>query len=125
MNRRQFLFLGLSLAASLPFLGKTIKKVQAEQKKVKIDISNMEENEVRSEGWGDKTVYVRKQEGELKVFVGNCPHQGCVVSVSEDGWLCPCHKARFDKNGKVLSGPTNKDLEIPPYKIIGDTVEIG
>lgn len=39
-----------------------------------------------------------------------CTHLGCTVSVTSDGMVCPCHGSRFDRMGKVLSGPADKSL---------------
>jgi Rieske Fe-S protein len=39
-----------------------------------------------------------------------CTHLGCTVSVTPEGMVCPCHGSRFDRSGKVLSGPAEKPL---------------
>jgi cytochrome b6-f complex iron-sulfur subunit len=39
-----------------------------------------------------------------------CPHLGCLVNPDQDGFLCPCHGSRYDKNGKVMRGPSKQDL---------------
>jgi Rieske Fe-S protein len=39
-----------------------------------------------------------------------CPHLGCIVEARDDGYTCPCHGSRFDKNGAVLRGPSTHDL---------------
>lgn len=43
-----------------------------------------------------------------------CPHIGCnlIYNEVENTYDCPCHGSRFDKNGKCISGPANKDLNI-------------
>jgi cytochrome b6-f complex iron-sulfur subunit len=39
-----------------------------------------------------------------------CPHLGCLVNPDQDGFACPCHGSRYDKNGKVMRGPSKQDL---------------
>ena len=34
-----------------------------------------------------------------------CTHLGCIVKPSPDGFECPCHGSRFDRNGEVTRGP--------------------
>lgn len=43
-----------------------------------------------------------------------CPHQGCTVQANSEGFLCPCHGARFDRSGKLLRGPATRDLDRLP-----------
>jgi len=42
-----------------------------------------------------------------------CTHAKCIVAwnTSEKSWDCPCHGARFDCDGHVLTGPAREDLE--------------
>lgn len=39
-----------------------------------------------------------------------CPHLGCIVDPTENGFLCPCHGSRYDKTGAYLFGPSAKSL---------------
>ena len=43
-----------------------------------------------------------------------CPHVKCklIYNEIENTYDCPCHGSRFDKNGKVIKGPSNKDIMI-------------
>lgn len=43
-----------------------------------------------------------------------CPHMGCALqwNKQERSWDCPCHGSRFDKNGRKLTNPSQKDLEL-------------
>ena len=42
-----------------------------------------------------------------------CPHLGAklIYNEVEGTWDCPCHGSRFNKDGKVVSGPANKDIK--------------
>jgi len=63
---------------------------------------------------GNRQVAVyRGSRGALHEMSAVCPHLGCVVAwnPAEKTWDCPCHGSRFDKLGRVLSGPANKPLE--------------
>ncbi len=59
------------------------------------------------------------------VMIGVCTHFGC-VPVGEkgdfDGWYCPCHGSHYDTSGRIRKGPAPKNLVIPPYEYISDTV---
>jgi cytochrome b6-f complex iron-sulfur subunit len=39
-----------------------------------------------------------------------CTHLGCTVAVTSTGLSCPCHGSRFDRQGKVLTGPADRPL---------------
>lgn len=43
-----------------------------------------------------------------------CPHAKCglIFNETEQTWDCPCHGSRFDKTGKCINGPSNKDIII-------------
>ena len=60
-----------------------------------------------------KVAVLRTEDGALLERSAICPHLGCIVAWNsvEKTWDCPCHGSRFDKSGKVINGPANKDLE--------------
>jgi len=39
-----------------------------------------------------------------------CTHLGCVVKPVEEGFECPCHGSRYDKDGVVTKGPAPRAL---------------
>ncbi len=68
------------------------------------------------------------------VVVGVCTHLGCVPlgnKPSQDrgdygGWFCPCHGSHYDTSGRIRRGPAPRNLEVPEYQFVGDTlIEIG
>ena len=69
------------------------------------------EGAVLQQGVAKVAVY-RDTEGELHVRSAVCPHLGCVVRWNrpERIWDCPCHGSRFDREGRVITGPSTADL---------------
>ena len=63
-----------------------------------------------------KEAVYRDEAGALYRCSAVCPHMGCIVrwNTVEKLWDCPCHGSRFDRYGKVLTGPSRADLEALP-----------
>ena len=42
-----------------------------------------------------------------------CTHLGCELEYNKttNTWDCPCHGSRFDRNGNLIDGPSQKDLK--------------
>jgi isorenieratene synthase len=54
--------------------------------------------------------------GKSEAISLTCTHQGCTVQKQTDGkFLCPCHGALYDTEGKVVSGPAKRNL--PRFQI--------
>ncbi|WP_353718395.1 FAD-dependent oxidoreductase [Dyadobacter sp. 676] len=62
---------------------------------------------------GRKLGVYKKEDGDVTVLDPVCSHAGCVVqwNDSEKSWDCPCHGARYNYHGEVLTGPARKPLE--------------
>jgi glycine/D-amino acid oxidase-like deaminating enzyme/nitrite reductase/ring-hydroxylating ferredoxin subunit len=60
----------------------------------------------------EKIAVYRDEQGRVHERHAKCPHLGCVVhwNPAETTWDCPCHGSRFDRYGKVINGPANRDL---------------
>ncbi|MEO7867376.1 MAG: FAD-dependent oxidoreductase [Candidatus Eisenbacteria bacterium] len=54
----------------------------------------------------------RDEQGSLSRMSAKCTHLGCEVAwnSAEKSWDCPCHGSRFDRHGKVVTGPAIDDL---------------
>ncbi|HEY4198102.1 MAG TPA: FAD-dependent oxidoreductase [Mucilaginibacter sp.] len=61
---------------------------------------------------GKKIAAYRDEDENIHALNPVCTHAACVVNWNseERSWDCPCHGARFDIDGKVLTGPATKDL---------------
>ncbi|MBE9225024.1 FAD-dependent oxidoreductase [Phormidium sp. LEGE 05292] len=73
------------------------------------------DNQVEYFGAGDEVFAVKNNSDEAISLT--CTHQGCTVQKQSNGeFHCPCHGAAFDKNGKVIKGPAQRDLA--KYKVV-------
>lgn len=63
---------------------------------------------------GEKVGAYKDKEGRIYTIVPKCAHLGCDLSWNnlDKTWDCPCHGSRYDYTGKMLYGPTVKDLYI-------------
>lgn len=61
---------------------------------------------------GKKIAAYRDDQGEIFALSPVCTHAGCIVNWNgeEKSWDCPCHGARYDINGQVLTGPATLSL---------------
>lgn len=63
--------------------------------------------------FGTKRVLVfRDTQSKLRALDAKCTHEGCTVQYvpGESSIWCACHNARFDVEGRVVSGPPPRPL---------------
>jgi len=62
---------------------------------------------------GKKVAAYRDEEGIFHTLSPVCTHAKCIVNwnAGEKSWDCPCHGARYDIDGNVLTGPATRGLE--------------
>ncbi|MCS3797431.1 FAD-dependent oxidoreductase [Niastella sp. OAS944] len=62
---------------------------------------------------GHTLALYKDEAGQVHAINPRCPHLKCTVSwnLTEKTWDCPCHGARYNANGEVLTGPADMDLE--------------
>jgi menaquinol-cytochrome c reductase iron-sulfur subunit len=68
------------------------------------------------------SVWVVTADGvEFTVFDPRCTHLGCPYRFDEakKQFLCPCHTAVFNVDGRVISGPPPRPLDRLPAKVVG------
>jgi len=80
-------------------------------------------------GLRDPTADVdRFHDMKWQVMLGVCTHLGCVPIADKGdygGFYCPCHGSHYDLAGRIRKGPAPRNLDVPPYKIQGDSLIIG
>jgi ubiquinol-cytochrome c reductase iron-sulfur subunit len=79
-----------------------------------------------------QTLAERTKEGHTNwlITMGVCTHLGCVplgagegeVKGEFGGYFCPCHGSHYDTAGRIRKGPAPKNLEVPEYEFVSDTV---
>ena len=102
-----------------------------------VDLSSLPDNNARNDNLGadvdgadDNRVLTPPEgtdaiDGEWLVMMGVCTHLGCVpLGDAGDfgGWFCPCHGSHYDTSGRIRKGPAPKNLAVPPYEFINDSV---
>ncbi len=60
-------------------------------------------------------VCIVREGNRLAAISTTCTHLGCIVSIADTGFACPCHGSRYDQDGTVTGGPAPKPL--PWYKV--------
>ena len=60
---------------------------------------------------GKSVAIYKDNDKEYKVY-NTCPHMGCslIFNAVDKTWDCPCHASRFSLSGKVIKGPSTKDI---------------
>ena len=76
----------------------------------------------------------RAERPEWLIVIGVCTHLGCIPLGQNSGdplgdwkgWYCPCHGSHYDTAGRIRKGPAPRNLDLPPYAFLTDTlVRIG
>ncbi len=67
---------------------------------------------------------IRKSEDPADIIIlsSRCTHLSCRVNWKEDrqAFICPCHDAAFDSEGKVINGPPPEPLRRFEYTVGDD-----
>jgi len=77
-------------------------------------------------GWGRFTesgsVWVVRNSDVITVFSAVCPHLGCSINASANGFICPCHRSSWDGAGVKTGGPTPRDMDLLEHRIENDAL---
>lgn len=136
LSRRRFLSFGITTIAGLigaalgiPLAGYAVSPALEQKKQEWSEVGLLSEfkpgqpkkieyEAFRKDGWIEETVkksaWVIVGEGSsVTVFDPRCTHLGCAYRWDENrkAFLCPCHDAAFDLEGKVIAGPPPRPLD--------------
>jgi len=78
------------------------------------ELSNLAHDEAKVvEYENQKLAIYKSKEGVIYALNPICTHLKCEVkwNLTEKTWDCPCHGARYNYDGKVITGPADHDLE--------------
>lgn len=117
----------------------TGQAIKAVFRKQPVFIRNLKPEEIASADQVDatslrdpQTLEERTKAGKTNwlITMGVCTHLGCVplgagegeVKGEFGGYFCPCHGSHYDTAGRIRKGPAPKNLEVPEYSFISDTV---
>jgi len=112
-----------------------------------LDMSGYKENELVTEKWRGKPIFVLKLTADMiskmdentkkrvitmgdstyMVTLGLCTHLGCIPGYDseEKTFLCACHGGMYDFTGQVTKAPPPRGLDIPPFRVDGNTLVLG
>jgi len=79
-------------------------------------------------GWGkfqtQRSVWVVRKGGDVKIFSGVCPHLGCSVTAKAEKFICACHNSEWDVQGATLTGPTPRGLDTLEFRVEDNKVKV-
>ena len=113
-----------------------------------LDLSNIPENQLITEKWRGKPIFILKQTKKMlevaknkkemdrlikvgddyfMIVVGLCTHLGCIPGYNPEklSFLCACHGGMYNSTADVTKAPPPRGLDIPPFKIDGKKVVLG
>jgi glycine/D-amino acid oxidase-like deaminating enzyme/nitrite reductase/ring-hydroxylating ferredoxin subunit len=79
------------------------------------ELSGLAPGEGKVVKYEDHHIAISKDKsGNIHAINPTCTHMKCSVAwnSAEQSWDCPCHGARYSAQGKVITGPASKDLEV-------------
>lgn len=130
-NRRKFLngLFGTSLlawvATALYPIMRYLSPLQLTSNADEAELNDKAKSDIAASGFSivalgtARVIVLRDPQGKLHATSAKCTHEGCTVQYKADESIiwCACHNGRYDLDGRVLSGPPPRALEI--YKTSG------
>jgi Rieske Fe-S protein len=71
-----------------------------------------------------RSVWIVRRGANTTIFSATCPHLGCTVDASANGFACPCHGSSWGASGERIGGPTPRGLDVLESRIDGDMLKV-
>lgn len=88
-------------------------------------ISELKPNTAKTFRFGTRPgLLIQTASGEYRALSATCTHLGCTVQYRSDLreiW-CACHNGMYDLNGRNISGPPPRPLEVFEAQVRGDQI---
>jgi Rieske Fe-S protein len=79
-------------------------------------------------GWGrftsEQAVWLLRKGDQVTVFSSVCPHLGCTVNESANGFGCVCHNSSWTRDGETSGGPTPRGMDRLEHKVEDGVLKI-
>jgi Rieske Fe-S protein len=90
-------------------------------------ISELKPNSAKIFRFGSRPgLLIRNSDGSYRALSATCTHLGCIVQYRgelQEIW-CACHNGLYDLNGRNISGPPPRPLEVYEVHVRGDEVVV-
>ncbi len=90
-------------------------------------VSELKSNSAKIFRFGSRPgLLIMNSDGSYRALSATCTHLGCTVQYRSDLreiW-CPCHNGLYDLNGRNISGPPPRPLEVFDVHSRGDEIVV-
>ena len=102
-------------AGTIALSGLDLAKIASQAGRAKIKLSEEKNKPLATVGGclllDDDNILIRLSETQFLALNLTCTHKGCTVEYNGTKFVCPCHGSEYDREGKVLEGPSTKPLK--------------
>lgn len=115
---------GELIAGTFAFLWPKRKETKGEKILIAGKAGDFKAGEVRY--FRKERVYVQRLEEGFIAFSAVCTHLRCIVNWNEVKKIfeCPCHGAKFNRNGEVLEGPPPRPLDLLKLQVVEEKLVV-
>lgn len=116
--------IGELIAGTFAFLWPKRKEAKGEKIFIAGKVSDFKVGEVIY--FRKERVFVQRLDEGFIAFSAICTHLSCIVNWNEMKKIfeCPCHGAKFNRNGEVLEGPPPRPLDLLKLQVVEEKLVV-